>query len=786
MQKNTIKMNSKHKFLFKIIICLILLFTVFFIAQEKINFLAVFAKEEIDEKGVEYYDELIKTKYANAELTNREYKLVVLQRDLINNAGSYSINKFINESVENQETFNWLFNNVDILKMYIMGGKPTGTYLESFKVLNDLYQNYKEDLEDNTISQLGNRYGDIYQKMMITLSLTHSKTVRFWISDHIIQENGSTTNNSDSDSKNISNAITRYEIYKKMFLAGKLENKIFEQLEVEEMRYIMATELSDYEIEWLRDYTEKNGKTTPFKYVKYNKVESYWIPELYSEENKEKWGTKYELKGYDIDYKSFYPHLWMVFELGGVCWQISNSGQNINSSYGIPSTTVGQPGHLAFMNYILDDKGNAKWELSNDLKGWTETNYTGYTNTESYHQLRMMNNWGAGDYASEYKGSYILLSQAAINDFESYENSQELVMLANSYYGDLVKQEEIYLRALEVQDINLDAWLGLINTYKANGGKTANDYFDLAKRVTESLKFYPLPMYDLLNLISNEVGAKEYKASFVMLQSKILNQATKTSESQNIQSDVVKDMAKYLLEKIDGKIALISFEGDEAGILKLGSMYENTKIQWEYSLDGGQSWIETNENSVNLTKEQIDSISADMDIRVHIVGVPRDDDNIFVIDVTDEDIGNINGTIGDKVFVFYSDKYVIHDDFISGVRAKMKGKLGTTVSEFKDEIVSTEDLMFVNKNGDLLDDDDFICTGDVLKVGDDLQYVLVANGDIDGDGEVTVNDFAKLKLFYLDGESVNGDCELIFDIDGDGSVTINDFAKIKLMLLGLA
>ena len=212
----------------------------------------------------------------------------------------------------------------------------------------------------------------------------------------------------------------------------------------------------------------------------------------------------------------------MVFELGGVCWQISNSGQNINSSYGIPSTTVGQPGHLAFMNYILDDKGNAKWELSNDLKGWTETNYTGYTNTESYHQLRMMNNWGAGDYASEYKGSYILLSQAAINDFESYENSQELVMLANSYYGDLVKQEEIYLRALEVQDINLDAWLGLINTYKANGGKTANDYFDLAKRVTESLKFYPLPMYDLLNLISNEVGAKEYKASFVMLQSKIL------------------------------------------------------------------------------------------------------------------------------------------------------------------------------------------------------------------------------------------------------------------------
>lgn len=786
MQKNTIKMNSKHKFLFKIIICLTLLFTVFFIAQEKINFLAVFAKEEKNEKSVEYYDELIKTKYANAELTNKEYELVILQRALINNAGTYTINEFINESEESEETFNWLFNNVDNLKMYIMGGKPTGTYLESFKVLNDLYQNYKEDLKDNTISQLGNRYGDIYQKMMITLSLTHSKTVRFWISDHVIQENRSTANNSDPNSKNISNATTRYEIYKKMFLAGKLENRIFEQLEVEEMRYIMATELSDYEIEWLRDYTEKNGKKTPFKYVKYNTVESYWIPELYSEENKEKWETKYDLTGYGIDYKSYYPHLWMVFELGGVCWQISNSGQNINSVYGIPSTTVGQPGHIAFMNYVLNDKGNAKWELSNDSKGWTETNYTGYTNTESYHQLRMMNGWGNGNYASDNQGSYILLSQAAINDFEKYQYSQELVMLANSYSGDLVKQEEIYLKALEVQNINLDAWLGLINTYKANGGKTAKDYYDLAKKVTESLKYYPLPMHDMLKLISNEVNAKEYKASFIMLETNTLKKSAQTTEAQNIQADVVKTMANYLLEGIDGKIAVISFNGDEAGVLKLGSVYENTTISWEYSLDGGQNWIETNANSVKLTKEQIDSISANTDIKVHIIGVPRDDDNIYVIDVTDEDVGNVNDEVGDKVFVFYSEKYKIQDGFISGIEAKRQGKIGTTVSEFKDEIISTENLVVVDKDGNYLNDDDFICTGSVLKVGDNLQYVLVANGDIDGDGEVTTNDFAKLKLYYLEGESPDCDSVMIFDVDNDGEFSINDVAKIKLMLIGLA
>ncbi len=806
MGKNTRNMNSKYKFLFKILICLTLLFIVFFIAQEKINFFVVFAKDEKMEQNhtneenketnannnlnvipdVDYYDQIIKTKYDNIDLANSEYELIILQRELVNNAGNNVINHFINESEENKNTFEWLFNNVDVLRMYITGGEPTGSYIQSFKVLNELYINYKEDLKDNTISKLGNRYGDIYQKMMVTLSLTHSRTVRFWISDHIVKEDGIITNNADNDSKNISNAVVRYAVYKKMFLAGKLDNRIFEQLEVEEMRYVMFTELSDYEIEWLRDYTEKNESNAPYKYVKYNLVGSYWIPEFYIEENKEKWEKKYDLTGYGIDYKSYYPHLWMVFELGGVCWQISNSGQNITASYGIPSVTVGQPGHLAFMNYTLDNSGNVKWKLTNDSKGWTKTNNTVYTNTDSYHQMRMMNNWGAGDYASEDNGSYILLSQAAINNFQKYQSSQELVMLANTYSSDLVKKEEIYRKALEIQNINLDAWLGLINTYKANGSKTANDYYNLAREITENLKLYPLPMYDMLKLISNEVEVQEYKASFIMLQTNALNKSLQTNDTQNIQADVVKTMASYLLENIDSKIAVFSFSGEEAGILKLGKIYENTTILWEYSLDGGKTWIETNEHSIKLTNEQIHSISASTDIKVHIVGVPRDEENIFVIDITDEDIGKLDiDGIGDKVYVFYSEKYNIQNGFILGIRAKMQEKTGTTVGEFKKDIVSSEDLIFLDKSGKSLNDDDFICTGDILKVGQDFEYVLVANGDIDGDGEVTINDIAKLKMYFLSGELLPKDNLMFFDVDGDCEITINDIAKIKLMVIGL-
>ena len=798
MKKNTKRLNSRGKFLFKVIICLILLYIVFFIVQEKVNFLAVFANEEISERdetkeynekiiihNVEYYDEIIKTKYTNTELSNKDYELLVLQRNLVNNAGLYTINEFVNQSEDNKNTFDWLFNNVDVLRMYTMGGKPTGSYTQSFKVLNDLYKAYKNDLNDNTKSQLGNRYGDIYQKMMITLSLTHSKTVRFWLNDRIVQENGETTNNTDLDSKNISNAVIRYEVYKKMFLAGKLENRIFEQLEVEEMRYVMSTELSDYEIEWLRDYTTKNRLKTPFKYIKYNLVDSYWIPELYSQENREKWETKYDLTGYDIEYKSYYPHLWTVFELGGVCWHISNCGQNISASYGVPSTTVGQPGHLAFMNYTLDDKGNVKWELLNDSKGWEKTDYTGYSDSERYHELRMMNNWGSGDYASEYNSTYLLLSQSAINDFENYQKSQELIMLANSYNGNLMKQEEIYRKALEVQNINLDGWLGLINVYKANNSKNDNDYYNLARDVVNNLRYYPLPMCDMLKLISDEIKTQEYKSSFVIIKNNALKKVLLTNETQNVQADVVKIMANYLLNDLDSKIANFSFDGNQSAVLKLGSVFENTIVLWEYSLDGGKSWSETNQHSVEFVNEQIDSISADMDIRVHIVGTPIDDESIYLIDIDDYDIGDDDNHIGDKVFVFYSEIYNIKSGFISGISPKILGKVGTTVSEFKENVVSSENLVFLDKSGIILDDDDFICTGDVLKVGDNLQYVLIVDGDIDGDGEVTINDIAKLKLYCIDGDSIDCNNLMAFDVDGDGEVTINDIAKIKLMVIGL-
>ena len=58
-------------------------------------------------------------------------------------------------------------------------------------------------------------------------------------------------------------------------------------------------------------------------------------------------------------------------------------------------------------------------------------------------------------------------------------------------------------------------------------------------------------------------------------------------------------------------------------------------------------------------------------------------------------------------------------------------------------------------------------------------------GDIDGDGELTVRDLAKLKLHYVELEFLEGEQLKAADIDGDGEITIRDIAQLKLALVGL-
>ena len=196
-------------------------------------------------KTVEEYDQLIK----NDENNN----LLILQRQLVSKVGYDILKSLINYSEDYEKIINWLFNDEHILELYLLGGEPDGNYVSSFRILNELYHEYQSDLEGEN--------KELYEKMMISLSLTHSANVGLWVT-------GAPENELDP---NGSRAIKRYEIYKHLYENNLLENQIFENLSVEEMRFVMNNIIDDEEIIWLNNYA-KTSKANPYSFITYRLV----------------------------------------------------------------------------------------------------------------------------------------------------------------------------------------------------------------------------------------------------------------------------------------------------------------------------------------------------------------------------------------------------------------------------------------------------------------------------------------------------------------------------------
>ncbi len=602
--------------------------------------------EELEAIDIEKYDEKIKG-YGEIDLTNKEQELTVLQRDLIKNMGPYAIKRFVGESEANKKAFEWLFNDVENLRLYTMGGKPTGTYYNSLNVLKRILEKHQSDFDIEEKTKYGTRLGDLYKKMAITLSLTHSAQVALWM------QPGAPENQSD--------AVTRYEIYKELHKNNKFRvtdsidiTKWFENYEVEEMRFVMNNLIDDESIIWLNEYVQSkidaNPKSawsllTPHPYMAYV-WPSYGNPVYYAEENYDYFNELFSVNGkklYDYgitrgtaDYKVY--KVWMNFRnkfgTGAVCGGISKTGSNIRATHGIPAAVIGQPGHAAIIYYTQDAEGRGYWNLDNDVSGWTL----------SEKGERMLLGWGNESYQRGYSVVYMALSQEVLNDYEKFESSQKKVILADVYKEDLEKRERIYREALEIQPLNINAWYGLILTYNENPNKTEDEYFELAKEIGENLKYFPLPMQHLTNLIKPKLTSIENNYRFTLLQTRILTEGTKvpnnTADNYYVyQPSLTRLEANYLLGKLDKTIATFSFDGEEAGKIVLSNRFDNTGVRWDYSIDGGNTWKEVSfaaeeEHKLQLTEEEIARINTEDDIKIHIVGVNYSEENVYNIDIT--------------------------------------------------------------------------------------------------------------------------------------------------------
>ncbi len=92
-----------------------------------------------------------------------------------------------------------------------------------------------------------------------------------------------------------------------------------------------------------------------------------------------------------------------------------------------------------------------------------------------------------------------------------------------------------------------------------------------------------------------------------------------------------------------------------------------------------------------------------------------------------------------------SEKYDINEEekYISKIAPK------TTVAQFKENVTTKQALVFTDKEGNILNDNDILGTGMKVKVGETLEYTLIVIRDIDGDGEITINDLAQMKLVII-------------------------------------
>ncbi len=123
-----------------------------------------------------------------------------------------------------------------------------------------------------------------------------------------------------------------------------------------------------------------------------------------------------------------------------------------------------------------------------------------------------------------------------------------------------------------------------------------------------------------------------------------------------------------------------------------------------------------------------------------------------------------------------SDEYEIGDYYITGIPGD------TTVADFKNKIHASKTPIITKSTLDeekILSDNEKISTGSKVTVGT-LSYTLVVTGDVDGDGDaMAINDIAKIKLHYIEKETLLGFQKEAADLDSDSSIGVNDLALMK-------
>lgn len=598
---------------------------------------ARFVTEDFENKDIaydriqrlEYYDEILNAHDADYNYTNN-YRFI-LEREFVRKIGYWVVQDLADVDPKAKRGLDWILDNNRVLEEVIEVSE-IGNTTKFIQIISDLYSVYKEDLKTEN--------GYVYEKMIIGLAAAYT-------TDRLISPLSFGHPVATYD------YISRFGKMKDLFdnhkfsrmktnvLNGEMvENEWFKDYHVELMRMIFQDATSDIDLVWLNGYTQdkQNVNFRMIPYVKPNYVQA----KFYDEANRDLYDNKYYLSKYNVPYGDKIARFWMVIENGGICWNASRFGQSMYRVNGIPATGGYQPGHELYIQYYEDNNGNGYWTPRYGNWGWAGSTWGGS------NPYRYIFNWGNKYFADRHisgsKGAsstgYLYLGQANLNRLEQYKKSLYYNLTANSYSNNNQKLAT-YRKALEINDLNLDTYDNLITLYKAmsvqneGGTITAHDWYELANKVIDAYRFYPVAMFDLLKVIRPYLEGSE-KLYVDRLEKETLQRASRATAEDTIQVDGVRTHANQLLNKAQPDPITFSFDGENGGKLVKNPMYS---LAWGYSLDGGNTYtsFET-DDAIALTTEELARITPENDIIINFMGLK---DYTFRIDITKGTLSNL-------------------------------------------------------------------------------------------------------------------------------------------------
>lgn len=170
----------------------------------------------------------------------------------------------------------------------------------------------------------------------------------------------------------------------------------------------------------------------------------------------------------------------------------------------------------------------------------------------------------------------------------------------------------------------------------------------------------------------------------------------------------------------------------------------------------------------------------------------KENETTFEIKVTSQS----GDTTTYKVTVKKVESVTSIDDILSKLSVKVTDNLMKNISEgtASNTLISnikkadpTSTIIYKDKNNNILTTSSNLKTGDKIELtssnGENKTFEIVVNGDVDGDGTVTIKDLLRVQKHILKETLLSGPYKEAADTDTDNSITIKDLLRVQKHIL---